>query len=115
MAFYLRADSVPELHGLTRWEQRVLLRGTFVKERMISTLVLAVVAFLTVPFGINPLMHHLVPGVTNDSGVYMAVLVVWVFVLLGARDIVMMNLLRHKIAAHRAKAPVTVQADAAHE
>lgn len=103
--FYLRADSVPELHGLTRWEQRVLLRGTFfVKERMISTLVLAVVAFfLTVPFGINPLMHHLVPGVTNDSGVYMAVLVVWVFVLLGARDIVMMNLLRHKIAAHRAK------------
>ncbi len=102
--FYLRADSVPELHGLTRWEQRVLLRGTFCQRTHdFHPGAGGGGLFLTVPFGINPLMHHLVPGVTNDSGVYMAVLVVWVFVLLGARDIVMMNLLRHKIAAHRAK------------
>ena len=117
MAFYFRADSVPELHGLGRFEQRRLTRAVFMRERMISTLVLAAVAYSSVYFVINPVVHHLLPEANNGSGTYMALLLVWVFALLGIRDVIMMNLLRPKIAAFRAKnqpvpAPQEVDVDA---
>ncbi|GGP26689.1 hypothetical protein [Silvimonas amylolytica] len=103
MAFYFRPDDVPELQGLTRWEQRVLLRGTFVKERLISTVVLLLAVLVSVQFGINPVLHVVAPQVTNNSFPYMAVLLVWLFVLIWLRDTVMMNFLRGKIAARRAQ------------
>ncbi|MDR3427299.1 hypothetical protein [Silvimonas sp.] len=116
MAFYFRPDDVPELQGLTRWEQRVLLRGTFVKERLISTVVLLLIVLASVEFLVNPLVHQFVPGVSNSSLPYMAILLVWLFLLIWLRDTVMMNLLRNKIGARRAQleaaAPVS---DAANE
>ncbi|WP_035052969.1 hypothetical protein [Andreprevotia chitinilytica] len=102
MAFYWKADQVPELQGLSRWEQRVLLRGTFLKERMISSLILLVVALGSVWGVIAPLLAKFAPGVQRDSFLFFAVMIVWLLVLIGLRDVVMMNILRPKIAAKRA-------------
>ncbi|SMC16033.1 hypothetical protein SAMN02745857_00080 [Andreprevotia lacus DSM 23236] len=102
MAFYLRADQVPELQGLTSWERRVLLRGTFLKERSISTVFLLVAAFGSIQFVINPLVRHLAPQLATNQIGYGIVLLAWVLILVTLRDIVMMNVLRPKIAAKRA-------------
>ncbi|WP_169307282.1 hypothetical protein [Chitiniphilus eburneus] len=101
MTFYYRADDVPELKGLSRWEQRVLLRGTFIKERAVSTLVLLAVVIGTVQFGLNPLIEHLSPGLRNNTLPYAVVLLAWLFLLMWVRDVVMMNVLRPKISAKR--------------
>ncbi|WP_432719394.1 hypothetical protein R0381_000469 [Jeongeupia wiesaeckerbachi] len=103
MAFYFRADDVPELRGLSKWDQRVLLRGTFLKERSISTLVLLLIVIGSIQFVINPLVESLAPGFRNNSLGYAAVLIVWLLALMSTRDIVMMNILRPKIAAKRAQ------------
>jgi uncharacterized membrane protein YkvI len=104
MAFYLRAESVPELAGLDKMQRRILLRGTFLKERLVSTLVLLGVIMLSVNFGINPLIQKLYPHLKNDQIGYVVILLAWLFLLMAIRDVVMMNILRPKIAAHRAKA-----------
>jgi uncharacterized membrane protein YpjA len=102
MAFYLRAEQVPELAGLDKWQRRQLLRGTFLKERMMSTLLLLGVILLSVNFGLNPLIMKFMPHLKNDQITYAVILLVWLFVLMAVRDIIMMNLLRPKIAAHLA-------------
>ncbi|GAA5784828.1 hypothetical protein [Chitiniphilus shinanonensis] len=101
MTFYFRSDDVPELQGLSRWEQRVLLRGTFIKERAVSTLVLLLIVIGTVQFGLNPLIESLAPGLRNNTLPYASVLLVWLFLLMWLRDVVMMNVLRPKIGAKR--------------
>ncbi|WP_028449107.1 hypothetical protein [Chitinibacter tainanensis] len=103
MTFYFRPDSVPELAGLSAWEQRVLLRGTFLRERAISTVILLLVVLASVQFALNPLMAALAPGLRNDSWSYAAILVVWLLALMKGRDIILMNLLRPKFAAKRAE------------
>ncbi|KAF0811846.1 hypothetical protein IGB42_03656 [Andreprevotia sp. IGB-42] len=102
MAFYWKADEVPELQGLSRLEQRVLLRGTFLKERSMSTVALLVVAFASIEFVINPLVRSVAPQMTTSQMGYAGALIVWILLLMGVRDIVMMNILRPKIAAKRA-------------
>ncbi|MBE9610979.1 hypothetical protein [Chitinilyticum piscinae] len=104
MPFYLRPDQVPELQGLSKMEQRILLRGTFLKERAMSTVVLVVAILLTVQYALNPLIEHLSPGLRNSQWAYAAILLAWLFALMTARDIVLMNLLRPKFAAKRAEA-----------
>jgi hypothetical protein len=103
MSFYFRPDNVPELADLSRWEQRVLLRGTFLKERAMSTLVLLVVVIASVQFVINPVLAAVWPDFQNNSVAYASVLVVWLVLLMWLRDVVMMNVLRPKIAAKRAE------------
>jgi hypothetical protein len=103
MTIYFRPDSVPELAGLNTWEQRVLLRGTFLRERAISTVVLLLAVLGSVQFVVNPLLGHFVPTLRTDSISYALVLVVWLLVLMKGRDIVLMNILRPKIAAKRAE------------
>jgi fatty acid desaturase len=113
MSFYFRPDNVPELDGLSRWEQRVLLRGTFLKERAMSTLVLLVLVIASVQFMINPLLAAFWPGFQNNSVAYAGVLVGWLILLMWLRDVVMMNILRPKIAIKRAEkknAPTTESA-----
>lgn len=102
MAFYIRSEDVPELDGLSKWERRVMLRGTFLKERTISTLVLLVVVLATVNFIVNPLLMAFLPQVRNNSMPYALILLVYLFVLMWVRDVVLMNVLRPKIAAKRA-------------
>ncbi|XZG69630.1 hypothetical protein ACTSKR_13370 [Chitinibacteraceae bacterium HSL-7] len=111
MAFYFRADDVPELDGLTRWEQRVLLRGTFLKERAMSTVFLLIAVIGSVQFVINPLLATHLPAVQNDSVKYVVVLLVWLFLLMWIRDVIMMNILRPKIAAKRAETAAQPVAD----
>ncbi|BCL76103.1 hypothetical protein JHS3_18390 [Jeongeupia sp. HS-3] len=101
MAFYFRADDVPELRGLSKWDQRVLLRGTFLKERAISTLLLLVLVIGSIQFVINPMLESFSPGFQHNTLAYAGVLIVWLLALMSARDIVMMNILRPKIAAKR--------------
>ncbi|MEN9657154.1 MAG: hypothetical protein RL571_619 [Pseudomonadota bacterium] len=103
MSFYFRPDNVPELDGLSRWEQRVLLRGTFLKERAMSTLVLLVLVIGSVQFLINPLLASIWPNFQSNSMAYGGVLVVWLLLLMWLRDVVMMNVLRPKIAIKRAE------------
>ncbi|AZN37637.1 hypothetical protein [Iodobacter ciconiae] len=103
MSFYFRPDNVPELDGLSRWEQRVLLRGTFLKERAMSTLVLLVVVIASVQFVINPVLASVWPDFQSNSIPYAGVLVVWLLLLMWLRDVVMMNVLRPKIAIKRAE------------
>jgi hypothetical protein len=103
MTIYFRPDSVPELAGLNTWEQRVLLRGTFLRERAISTVVLLLAVLGSVQFVINPLLEQLMPTVRTDSVSYALILVVWLLALMKGRDIVLMNILRPKIAAKRAE------------
>jgi len=110
MAFYLRAESVPELAGLDKFQRRMLLRGTFLKERLVSTLVLLGVILLSVNFGINPLIQKFFPLLKNDQIGYAAILLAWLLLLMAIRDMVMMNILRPKIAAHRAKAATQAEA-----
>ncbi|WP_157314050.1 hypothetical protein [Chitinibacter sp. GC72] len=103
MAFYFRPDDVPELAGLSSWEQRVLMRGTFLRERAISTVVLLLAVLGSVQFVINPLIEKFLPTVRTDNMVYAAILVVWLLLLMKARDIILMNQLRPKFAAKRAE------------
>ncbi|WP_373974826.1 hypothetical protein NT239_14500 [Chitinibacter sp. SCUT-21] len=103
MAFYFRPDDVPELSGLSNWEQRVLLRGTFLRERAVSTVILLIAVFGSVQYVINPLLESLAPSVRTDSLAYGAILVVWLLALMKARDIILMNKLRPKFAAKRAE------------
>lgn len=102
MVFYIRSENVPELAGLSKWDRRVMLRGTFMKERALSTLVLLGVMLLTVNYLFNPLLQSLAPQVRNNSLPYVAVLLAWLFLMMWIRDVVVMNLLRPKIAARRA-------------
>lgn len=104
MTFYIRPENVPELAGLTKWERRVMLRGTFLKERTISTLILLVVVLAGTHFVLNPLLARYLPQMQSNSMPYMAILLVWLFLLMWVRDVVLMNLLRPKIAAKRAQA-----------
>ncbi|WP_028455786.1 hypothetical protein [Chitinilyticum litopenaei] len=103
MSFYLRPDQVPELQGLSKMEQRILLRGTFLKERAMSTVVLLLVIIGSIQFGINPLIEQLLPTVRTDSMLYAGILIAWFLLLMTVRDIVMMNVLRPKFAAKRAE------------
>ncbi|SFN58198.1 hypothetical protein SAMN05660284_01833 [Formivibrio citricus] len=102
MAFYIRSENVPELAGLSKWERRVMLRGTFMKERALSTLVLLGVVLVSVSYLFNPLLQSFAPQLRNNSFPYMVILLAWLFLLMWVRDVVMMNLLRRKIAAKRA-------------
>ncbi len=104
MAFYLRPDQVPELQDLSKMEQRILLRGTFLKERAISTVFLLVIIVASVQFALNPLLQHFMPTLRNDSMVYAGILIAWLFILMNVRDIILMNMLRPKFAAKRAEA-----------
>ncbi len=81
----------------------MLLRGTFLKERSISTMVLLGVVLASVNFVFNPLLQAYVPDVRSSSMLYMAILLGWLFLLMWVRDVVMMNWLRPKIAAKRAE------------
>ncbi|UXY14726.1 hypothetical protein N8I74_15580 [Chitiniphilus purpureus] len=101
MAFYFRADDVPELQGLSAWEQRVLLRGTFIKERAVSTLLLLGIVIASVQFAINPLIERFFPALRSDTLPYAGLLLCWLFLLIWLRDTVMMNVLRPKIAVKR--------------
>ncbi|HSC81397.1 MAG TPA: hypothetical protein VLC08_13660 [Chitinolyticbacter sp.] len=103
MPFYFRADDVPELAGLTRWEQRMLLRGTFIKERAISTLFLLIAVIGSVQFVINPLIEQFQPGMRTNSLSYVVALLAWLFLLMWLRDVIMMNVLRPKLAIKRAE------------
>jgi hypothetical protein len=103
MAFYFRPDDVPELADLSRWEQRVLLRGTFLRERAVSTVMLLLVVLGSVQFVINPLLEKFAPTLRTDSMIYAGMLVVWLLFLMKARDIILMNQLRPKFAAKRAE------------
>lgn len=102
MTFYFRSENVPELAGLSKWDRRVMLRGTFLKERVISTMVLLAVALLSMNFLFNPMLEALAPQIRSNSMPYLVLLLLWLFFLMWARDVVMMNLLRPKIAARRA-------------
>lgn len=103
MTFYLRAETVPELAGLSKTERRMMLRGTFLKERMFSTLALLAVVLGSVNYGLTPLLQKFLPQLRNDQVLYMVILLGWLFFLMWVRDVVMMNLLRPKIAVRRAK------------
>lgn len=103
MSFYIRPDDVPELQGLTRWEQRVLLRGTFIKERAMSTVFLLLAVLGSVQFVINPLVDRYAPQIRDENMIYAGILVAWLLFLMWARDVVMMNILRPKIAVKRAE------------
>ncbi|WP_410497544.1 hypothetical protein [Chitinibacter sp. S2-10] len=103
MTFYFRPDDVPELAGLSRWEQRVLLRGTFLRERAISTVVLLLAVLGSVQFVINPLIEKFLPNIRTDNMIYAAILVIWLLLLMKARDIILMNQLRPKFAIKRAE------------
>lgn len=102
MTFYFRAEDVPELAGLSRWERRLLLHGGFIKERMISTAVLLVLALGGAWGVINPLLPRLFPSMGPDSLGYGMIVLAWLLFLIVGRNLVMMNLLRPKIAAYRA-------------
>ncbi len=104
MTIYFRSENVPELADLSSLERRVMLRGTFLKERTLSSLVLMFVVLGSVHFIINPLLIALLPVVRNNSFFYMAVLVSWLILMMRVRDVVLMNMLRPKIAAKRAEA-----------
>lgn len=103
MSFYIRPDDVPELQGLTRWDQRVLLRGTFIKERAMSTVFLLLAVLGSVQFVINPLIDRFAPQIRAENMIYAGILVAWLLFLMWARDTVMMNILRPKIAIKRAE------------
>ncbi|QLG88401.1 hypothetical protein HQ393_09155 [Chitinibacter bivalviorum] len=103
MTIYFRPDSVPELAGLSSWEQRVLLRGTFLRERAISTVVLLLAVLGSVQFAINPLLERFAPTIRTDSVIYAVILVIWLLLLMKGRDIVLMNMLRPKFAVKRAE------------
>lgn len=103
MSFYIRPDDVPELQGLTRWDQRVLLRGTYIKERAMSTVVLLLAVLGSVQFVINPIIDRYAPHIRTDTIIYAGILVAWLLFLMWARDTVMMNILRPKIALKRAE------------
>lgn len=92
-----------------------MLRGTFLKERTISTLGLLVVVLASVNYLINPLLVAFAPQIRNNSMTYMLLLLVWLFLLMAIRDVVLMNILRPKIAAKRAAdaAKPAVEADSA--
>jgi hypothetical protein len=104
MALFFRPDDVPELQGLTSWEQRVLLRGTFLKERAMSTVFLLLAVLGSVQFVINPLLTQFAPAFRQNNMYYAGLLIVWLLFLMWARDVVMMNILRPKIAVKRAEA-----------
>lgn len=103
MAIYFRSEDVPELAGLSKWERRVLLRGTFLKERTLSSLALMLVVLGSVHFIINPILISHFPGVRESAGLYLVILVGWLLLWMVVRDIVMMNYLRPKIAAKLAE------------
>lgn len=103
MTFYIRSEDIPELAGLSKWERRVMLRGTFLKERTISTLFLLVIVLASVNFVVNPLLVTYAPQVRTSSMPYAAILLIWLFLLMWIRDVVLMNMLRPKIAAKRAE------------
>ncbi len=102
MAFYIRSENVPELAGLSKWERRVMLRGTFLKERALSTLVLLGVVLVSVNYLFNPLLQSLAPQLRSNSLPYIVILLAWLFLVMWVRDVLMMNWLRPKIAARRA-------------
>lgn len=104
MAFYIRPDQVPELQGLNKMEQRILLRGTFLKERAISTVFLLIAIVGSVQFALNPVLQHAMPALRTDSMAYAGILIAWLFILMAVRDIILMNMLRPKFAAKRAEA-----------
>ncbi len=103
MSFYIRPDDVPELQGLTRWDQRVLLRGTFIKERGMSTVFLLLVVLGSVQYVINPIVDLYAPHIRSNTIIYTGILLVWLLFLMWFRDAVMMNILRPKIAIKRAE------------
>ncbi len=103
MSFYIRPDDVPELQGLDRWEQRVLLRGTFIKERAMSTVFLLLAVLGSVQFVINPLIDRYAPQIRTENMLYGGILVGWLLLLMWLRDTIMMNILRPKIALKRAE------------
>lgn len=90
-----------------------MLRGTFLKERSISTLVLLGVVLASVNYLVNPLLQQVAPDVRNNSMLYMVILLCWLFLLMWLRDVVLMNMLRPKIAAKRAAIAAKQAADAA--
>ena len=115
MTFYIRAENVPELAGMSKWERRVMLRGTFLKERTISTLALLVVVLASVNFVINPLLQAALPEVRNNSMPYMVILLAWLFLLMWVRDVILMNMLRPKIAQKRQELAEKTAAETAAE
>lgn len=103
MTIYFRSEDIPELAGLSKWERRVFLRGTFLKERTLSSLALMFIVLGSVHFILNPLLMSNFPQLRESSMLYLAILIGWLLLWMGVRDIVMMNLLRPKIAARRAE------------
>lgn len=103
MSFYFRPDDVPELQGLKRWDQRILLRGTFLKERAMSTVLLLLIVLGSVQYVINPILDHYAPHIRTENLAYAGILIAWLLFLMWARDTVMMNMLRPKIAIKRAE------------
>ncbi len=80
-----------------------MLHGTFLKERVLSTLVLLVVVWVLIDGFFNPFLQSVAPQIRNDSLPYMAMLLIFLFAMMRVRDVVMMNILRPKIAAKRAE------------
>ncbi len=103
MTIYFRSEDIPELAGLSKWERRVFLRGTFLKERTLSSMVLMIVVLGSVHFIINPILMSQFPGIRESSMLYLVILVSWLLLWMLVRDIVMMNFLRPRIAAKRAE------------
>lgn len=95
----------------------MLLRGTFLKERTVSSLVLMFVVLASVHFIVNPILMSQFPGVRESAALYLVILVGWLLLWMWVRDIVMMNVLRPKIAAKlieiEAKKKAAASSDAA--
>ncbi|MGL4996983.1 MAG: hypothetical protein ACRC6G_12530, partial [Deefgea sp.] len=83
--------------------QRVLLRGTFIKERAMSTVFLLLAVLGSVQYVINPLIDRYAPHIRAENMMYAGILIVWLLFLMWFRDMVMMNILRPKIAIKRAE------------
>lgn len=80
-----------------------MLRGTFLKERTLSTIILLCIVLGSVNYVLNPLLIAYMPDVRNNSVIYMGILLGWLFLLMWVRDVVLMNHLRPKIANKRAE------------
>ena len=81
-----------------------MLRGTFLKERTVSTIALLCIVLGSVNYVLNPLLIAYMPDVRNNSVIYMGILLGWLFLLMWVRDVILMNYLRPQIASKRAEA-----------
>ncbi len=68
-----------------------------------SSMILLLVVLGSVHFIINPILMNNFPGVRENATLYLVILVGWLFLWMKVRDVVMMNILRPKIAIKRAE------------